>query len=183
MSGYCPVGDLRRVLGDVDCVRRRPRAIWGCELPWAAQGSAAEQVPGELPVQRPARLYVQAAVDALVRHLHPWGAWGRSVSASRRSVGVTPAGSGCPPRSQAAADPVASLNASDRVARAEARWSARTARYPRRPPLALTSRLTVDGARSRTLSGATAYGPDRVCRASGTRHTPPMWGAATCDRP
>ncbi len=40
----------------------------------------------------------------------------------------------------------ASLHRFARVARAHAAWSARAARYRRTPPLALTSRLTVEGA-------------------------------------
>jgi hypothetical protein len=41
----------------------------------------------------------------------------------------------------------ASLHAFGRAARAHAEWSARAARYRRRPPFALTSRLTVEGDR------------------------------------
>ena len=82
---------------------------------------------------------------------------GRSASASRRSAAATSDGPASPPRWHAAAGLPASLHALGRVARDHAARSARAARYRPRPPLALTSRLIVEGA----LPNADSDRPDR----------------------
>ena len=115
--------------------------------PRPSGGMTAAQVAGEFLAQRTRGLHEQRQVDRLVRHAHLRVVGERLTAATRRSAAVTTAARVLASTTARSRSQVASFDGFGRRARASASTSARQARYRRRPPLLLTSRVTVEGAR------------------------------------
>ena len=114
----------------------------------------------------------------LVRHLHLRVVGVGRPSASRRSAAVTTVAAASPPRSHAAPGWSASLHALGRRRPRPRQLVRRRSPVPPRPPLAATSRLTVDGARP-----AAPRSPASTDPRPGRGRSPPARPSSTGPRP